>query len=88
MTLDLNEARQLHDRDPDDPGHCLTCRDDTGACVPWPCPTAIALGATGRSEWDDASPNRCGSTGGDPEARCIHTTGHTAMHTNPLGDLW
>ena len=91
MTLDLNEARRLHDRDPDDPGHCLTCRDDTGACVPWPCPTAIALGATGRSEW--ATPAQCDTARPDEADRqyitaCILPTGHPGLHQDPDEGKW
>ncbi|MCC2594718.1 hypothetical protein LKO27_15060 [Tessaracoccus sp. OS52] len=51
MTFDLDAARALHDRNPDDPGTCATCRDSMAYAASWPCPTATALGATGRSEW-------------------------------------
>lgn len=46
MTFDLATARALHERCPYDPQHCTTCRTEE-----WPCATALALGATGRSEW-------------------------------------
>lgn len=48
----LNAARALHERGTNDPSMCDTCTDSTGMNpVFWPCPTATALGATGRSEW-------------------------------------
>lgn len=193
MTFDLNAARTLHERHADYPDKCLSCGDPTeGYGEPWPCATAVALGATGRSEWVgpyairimpwsnptdtieaaietatatigagrmiipkiievdpdhqcptwgpdgnsyptneesndrcrlarghkgehywpdlDTPPTTCGydgdddpcrtntnqpptiqrcrARGGNPEAPCIHPAGHTAMHTNNLGDLW
>lgn len=51
MTFDLAAARALHDRDPENPYACRTCRDSYAQPASWPCPTATALGATGRSEW-------------------------------------
>lgn len=51
----LNAARALHDRDPNGPSWCLTCREPDGDHTEWPCPTATALGATGRSEWTMAT---------------------------------
>lgn len=54
MPLDIEAARRLHDRGENDPRHCDTCTDPAGTHpIYWPCPTAIALGATGHSEWDD-----------------------------------
>jgi hypothetical protein len=53
VTFDLDAARALHDRDPQEPGNCISCRyDNTPGYTGWPCPTATALGATGRTEWD------------------------------------
>lgn len=46
----LNAARALHERADWDPAYCPTCCE-AGNHVKWPCPTALALGATGRSEW-------------------------------------
>lgn len=56
MTFDLEAARALHDRD--EHGNCDTCTDPAGAYpVRWPCPTATALGATGRTEWAGPHPD-------------------------------
>lgn len=50
--MNLDEARRLHDRDEYYPDKCGTCGDaNAGTLANWPCPTATALGATGRSEW-------------------------------------
>lgn len=56
MPLDLNDARRLHDRDPNNPDACPTCIDPENPhqMARWPCATALALGATGRSEWKEA----------------------------------
>lgn len=56
MPLDLTAARALHDRDPNNPEACPTCASDTDPhqMARWPCATALALGATGRSEWKEA----------------------------------
>lgn len=80
----LESARAIHDRSPDHPGHCAECRDETGARVPWPCWTAVTLGATGRSEWKtpgvDDKPRdtlRCDSRAPDrPLIRCALEDGH------------
>lgn len=55
MPLDLTAARALHDRDPNNPDACPTCIDPENPhqMARWPCATALALGATGRSEWED-----------------------------------
>jgi hypothetical protein len=56
VTFDLEAARALHDRDPQEPGNCLSCRyDNTPGYTGWPCPTATALGATGHTEWTGPS---------------------------------
>lgn len=69
MPLDIEAARRLHDRGENNPAHCDTCTDPAGTHpVYWPCPTAVALGATGRSEWDDAA-----ATGGT--CACGHARG-------------
>lgn len=47
----LAAARALHERDYNS---CVSCYDGCGSPAPWPCPTALALGATGRSEWANA----------------------------------
>lgn len=60
MPLDLNAARALHDRDPNNPEACPTCTSDTDPhqMARWPCTTALALGATGRTEWqNDVDPD-------------------------------
>jgi hypothetical protein len=46
----LIAARDLHERDMTS---CRTCYDGYGNPATWPCATALALGATGRSEWAD-----------------------------------
>jgi hypothetical protein len=51
----LNAARALHDRNPNDPRTCPTCTTEMNP-IEWPCPTATALGATGRSEWTTPTP--------------------------------
>lgn len=52
MTFDLDAARTLHDREPHNPLRCRSrCTDEDTNPYTWPCPTATALGATGRSEW-------------------------------------
>lgn len=78
MTLDLTEARRLHDRNPNDPRYCATCgtfNDPAGTYpVKWPCPTAIALGATGRSEWSNTvRDDQCSN---DPDTWSDCTCGH------------
>jgi hypothetical protein len=76
--VNLNEARALHDRHPDNPATCLTCRDNHGNGTTWPCPTAFALGATGRSEWtnqDDTS---------HPDEPCTRNCPHTTTTTTVL----
>lgn len=53
--FDLAAARTLHDREPHNPIRCRSrCTDEDTNPYTWPCPTATALGATGRSEWADA----------------------------------
>jgi hypothetical protein len=65
----LNAARALHERGETDPRFCDTCTDSAGHNpVYWPCPTATALGATGRSEWHN-TPNPC-ATGCPPQTVC------------------
>lgn len=55
MTFDLEAARALHDRSPDNSHVCASnCLDQNRNPYLWPCATAVALGATGRSEWLDA----------------------------------
>jgi hypothetical protein len=75
LLVNLTQARTLHDRDEDDPTHCLTCRDDNGDSTPWPCPTATALGATGRSEW--TTPDNTGH----PDEPCTRGCPHNTMTT-------
>lgn len=70
--MNLAEARRLHDRCPHDPGNCTTCRTEE-----WPCPTALALGATGRSEWEDAP----------EETRNAYPVGDCDITTNCTGPL-
>lgn len=89
MTLDLDAARRLHERATYDPEHCATCTGDT-----WPCATATALGATGRSEWANTPPGPaagavCGAVAyGDPDAPCIELPGHGSQHRDRNGDTW
>jgi hypothetical protein len=91
----INAARALHDRDPDNPTACAVCTDDphpeygTPQMAAWPCPTAVALGATGRSEWTNtptvAIPDpRCTHTGG--QGRCILNADHRPGHITSAGD--
>lgn len=63
MTFNLDAARALHDRDAAYSPYCASrCTDNDRQPYTWPCPTATALGATGRSEWldptDDTNRNR------------------------------
>lgn len=69
MTLNLDEARRLHDRDPGNPARCAICHYIDGDN--WPCATATALGATGRSEWLDTHPD----TNPDGPCTCGHARG-------------
>jgi hypothetical protein len=83
VPLDLNAARALHDRDPGDPARCRICHVIDGGN--WPCDTAVALGATGRTEWEDATPGLCGHTPegiGFTVTPCNQADGHTGSHTN------
>ena len=107
MTLEamLEAARALHDRDPINPGNCATCRGDgMQEFADWPCPTAIALGATGRSEWaaPEPDPAFCGAISderdgapmlGGPEIvhadlPCTLDAGHASQHQDKNGDCW
>ena len=89
MSLDLDAARRLHERATYDPEHCTTCTGDT-----WPCATAKALGATGRSEWVDTSarpapPAGCGTVIiGDPGYPCIEPPGHAGQHRDRDNNTW
>lgn len=90
----LNAARALHERDEDDPRYCTTCGDVNTATGDWPCPTATALGATGRSEWTNTpaaeqAPLQCPSWGPDgnnhptkedENYRCERLESHTGKH--------
>src|SRR5262245_37255423 len=81
----LNAARALHERGEYDPRNCDTCSDSDGHNpVPWPCPTATALGATGRSEWatPPATPNDITHYRGEEliAAPCTRTPGHSGHH--------
>lgn len=72
MPLDLNEARRLHDRDPNNPEACPTCihPENPHQMARWPCATALALGATGRSEWENQP-----AAHHQPVCKCGHARG-------------
>lgn len=82
----LTAARALHERSDHTPGDCGTC--STGdRYVAWPCDTAKALGATGRSEWTTPAPEGpCGATRQDYP--CSLTAGHATRHQDRDGDQW
>lgn len=92
--MNLTEGRRLHDRDPNNPAHCATCTTGNGMPLEWPCLTAIALGATGRSEWtngptiepaDSIDPSTCGNQTMHYTLKpCAQPKGHTDDH----GDSW
>jgi hypothetical protein len=66
----LTAARALHDRKPNDPRDCATCIDSMANGIPWPCPTARALGATGWTEW---ATGRTEWQPTPPPQQCHHT---------------
>ena len=93
MPIDLDAARRLHDRDPYNPRACVTCHEGRGGEVDWPCPTALALGSTGRSEWIGTPSSICGATMGtttteDQDLPCIRQPGHTGNHTDATNGAW
>lgn len=77
MNLNLAEARRLHDRDPNNPARCAICHYIDGDN--WPCATAIALGATGRSEWLDTHPD----TNHDGPCTCGHVPDGIGFNVTP-----
>lgn len=93
MPLNLNEARRLHDRGQNNPAHCDTCTDPAGAHpVYWPCPTATALGATGRTEWDNTTTS-CDTPRPDEDdhqytTTCVRLAGHNGPHQDYDGGEW
>lgn len=99
----LNAARALHDRNPNDPRDCTTCIDSLGNGIPWPCATATALGATGRTEWATPvrptnirrTPPTCGvaqlANADFTDAAdwpCVRRIGHSGDHEDRDGDTW
>lgn len=94
----LAAARALHERADWDPSICPTCKEA------WPCDTAVALGATGRSEWATPEPRAAGSAEPDGQCaawspwdttdgkhtsrRCSRPTEHTGHHTDDEGHQW
>lgn len=95
----LTAARALHERSDHTPGDCGTC--STGdRYVAWPCDTAKALGATGRSEWTTPAPaGPCGAIRTEPDGNfsgwagfqdypCSLTAGHATRHQDRDGDQW
>lgn len=99
MTFDLNEARRLHERSKSNPKVCGTCVHPTQPNYMhlWPCPTAVALGATGRSEWVGVLPgvgvlmipDTVTTSGGDAvcgrDSDCIMSDGHEGYCMFPDG---
>lgn len=75
----LNAARALHERDT---YGCVTCMDSMGNNTQWPCPTATALGATGRTEWTTPPNTTHGTvTDGYPHMLTQHPCG--TIRTEP-----
>lgn len=94
--MNLAHARALHERSGDDPRWCSTCTGEE-----WPCSTALALGATGYSAWDDdATPADPRPVGACPDQReysvgaftgrtsCIYLHNHTGAHRDDTGTTW
>lgn len=88
----LSAARALHDRDPNRPAYCATClNSNTGDQTEWPCPTATALGATGRSEWTTPPATCKALPTQNPDnwrGPCQCPAGHTGLHYDENGAGW
>lgn len=86
--MNLAHARALHERSGDDPRWCSTCTGEE-----WPCSTALALGATGRSEWTDDTTSQiidlCEAVRYDSShARCVLAAAHSTDHKDRHGGTW
>lgn len=84
----LDAARALHERAEHAPSDCVTCSTND-RYAPWPCDTAKALGATGRSEWKNPGPAPCDVAHAHAESYpCVLNSGHDGSHVDRDGDVW
>lgn len=93
----LTAARELHERADYAQDSCETCSTND-RYVKWPCDTAKALGATGRSEWfTPGPPSPCGAIRTVVDDACFECfdefpchlpPNHNGQHMDEDGDLW
>lgn len=93
----LTAARALHERADYAQDSCETCSTND-RYVKWPCDTAKALGATGRSEWfTPGTIILCGAIRTEGDDACFESfekypcrlaAGHSGTHMDQDGDRW